>query len=231
MFRTVSVLCAGASHTAKCLLCPAGSAQEPIGAPAACSAGQTDLVLCYIDSSGYLADVQYSNTMRNTPVSACGTQQWQLESSQLQSIQLSGSDSILRFRACGDAGGLRGLVFRTSLGAELSCGSPQGSSSCRSFSSRSTYPLRGFSATCANLNPGQHTLRNQGLVTRVSSIKAACWTPARQTAAQGEQGGALVQYGHTGSLLHAARPCGCAAAVCQQQGDIAEGSRLQSCWT
>jgi hypothetical protein len=168
--------------------------------------------------------------MRNTPVSACGTQQWQLESAQLQTIQLSGSDSILRFRACGDPGGLRGLVFRTSLGAELSCGSPQGSSSCRSFSSRSTYPLRGFSATCENLNPGQHKHRGQGLVTRVSSIKAACWTPARQTAAQGEQGGAQGSAGvrHVGSLLHAARPCGCAGSVCQQQRGVAQDSSLSS---
>jgi hypothetical protein len=131
-------------------------------------------VLCYIDSLGYLADVQYSNTMRNTPVSACGSQQWQLESVQLQTIQLSGSDSILRFRACGDTGGLRGLVFRTSLGAEMSCGSPEGSISCRSFSSCSTYPLRGFSATCKNFNPGQHKHGGWGLVTRVSNIKAAC---------------------------------------------------------
>lgn len=171
------------------------AAQEPIGAPAACSAGHTFSVVCFIDSSGYLADVQFSNTQRNTPVSACGSQQRQLDNSRPEVIEISSSDTFLRMRACGDAGGLRGLEFKTALGEVLSCGRPQ-VGSCRVFSSRSTYPLRGFQATCENLNPGNRH-RGQSVVTRVSSIKAACWTPARQPApgvcppGQGVQGGGL----------------------------------------
>lgn len=180
--------CLALQHLQHCRCCCAAvatgaAAQEPIGAPAACSAGHTYRVVCFIDSSGYLADVQFSNTQRNTPVSACGTQAWQLDGSRAEVMELSDSDTFLRMRACGDAGGLRGLEFRTALGTQLSCGRPQ-ADSCRVFSSRSTYPLRGFQATCENLNPGNRH-RDQSLVTRVSSIKAACWTPARRPAAGG----------------------------------------------
>jgi hypothetical protein len=108
-----------------------------------------------------------------------------LDGSRPEVIEISSADTFLRMRACGDAGGLRGLEFRTSLGEVLSCGRPQ-AGSCRVFSSRSTYPLRGFQATCENLNPGNRH-RGQSLVTRVSSIKAACWTPARQPAPGGAQ--------------------------------------------
>lgn len=156
----------------------AGSAQGPIGPPAACGSGKTYRVFCFIDSWGYLADVQFSNTIRTTPVSLCGTPQgWQLQHMQQQVLELSAADSFVYFRACGDSGGLRELVFHTALGAELGCGSP-GSGGCRFFSSRSTYPLRGFQATCVDTTP-KH--RHEGMsLTRVSSITGACWSPQRQ---------------------------------------------------
>jgi hypothetical protein len=104
---------------------------------------------CFIDSAGYIADVQYSTTVRNTPVSLCNANDWQLQAAQRESFELSPSDYFVSFKACSStSGGLRGLAFLTSLGAELTCGSLTGSS-------RSTYPLRGMQAACQT--SGRHT--------------------------------------------------------------------------
>jgi hypothetical protein len=138
--------------------------------------------------------VQYSTTVRNTPVSLCNAQNWQLQAAQLQAYELSPSDYFVSFRACSStSGGLRGLAFVTSLGAELTCGSLTGSS-CRRFSSRSTYPLRGMQAACQT-----HSTAGQGrgdgaltVATRVSSITAACWVPRRQPRSPGGQAHVLL---------------------------------------
>jgi hypothetical protein len=170
--------------------CPAGlAALEPIGAAAACSEGHVYGLSCFIDSAGYIADVQYSTTVRNTPVSLCNAQDWQLQAAQLQAYELSPSDYFVSFRACSStSGGLRGLAFLTSLGAELTCGSLTGSS-CRRFSSRSTYPLRGMQAACqthSTAGPARGDAE-PAVSTRVSSITAACWVPKRSPSSQGGQ--------------------------------------------
>lgn len=165
-----------------CLLLCAGDAQEPIGAPSTCSAGKTYRVLCFIDSQDYIAEVQYSNTQRNTPVSLCNTPESQLQGMQQQLVELGTSDWIVAFDACQGSSGLRGLVFFTALGLRLSCGSKGGS--CSGFSSRSTYPLRGFEGSCAAVHSRK---KHQGTgLTRVASITAACWTPERQRVSRGE---------------------------------------------
>jgi hypothetical protein len=203
----------------------AGNAQEPIGSSSACSAGNTDRVMCYVDNQGYLADVHLSNTLRTTPVSLCGTPEWQLQDTQLQIIQISASDSFLRFRACTDSGGLRGLVFKTALDAELSCGTV--TSSCRVFSSRSTYPLRGLSGTCqsmGSLRAQPHKQQQQQRphhqqqqqqqrrwgpgVTRVTNITAACWTPQRSAS----QSGVTVAHSCLRMLQYSVS-CGCRGSV------------------
>ena len=149
--------------------------------------------------------MQYSTTVRNTPVSICNAQDWQLQAAQLQSYELSASDYIVSFRACSStSGGLRGLAFMTSLGAELTCGSLTGSS-CRSFSSRSTYPLRGMQAACQTHSTAGRAGGDAALAvaTRVSSITAACWTYRRSPRSQGGQ--ALVLLACAASLLCCAR--------------------------
>jgi hypothetical protein len=156
--------------------------------------------MCYIDSHGYLADVHFSNTLRTTPVSLCSTPERQLQDTQLQIVQISGSDSFLRFKSCTDSRGLRGLVFKTALNAELTCGTV--TSSCRVFSSRSNYPLRGLQGICQNtgsLRPQPHKQQQQQRshhqqqqqhswgpgANRVTNITAACWTPQRSASQSG----------------------------------------------
>jgi hypothetical protein len=136
--------------------------------------------------------VQYSTTVRNTPVSLCNAQDWQLQAAQRESFELSASDYFISFRACSStSGGLQRLAFLTSLGAELTCGSLTGSS-CRSFSSRSTYPLRGMQAACKTHSTGQGRGDTElAVATRVSSITAACWVPRRQPRSPGRQANVL----------------------------------------
>lgn len=130
-------------------------------------------MLCFIDSLGYIAEVQYSNTLRITPTALCDSP---LQGTQAQLIELSASDSFVGFRACTDAGGLRGLSFTTALGGQLSCGMQGGS--CKAFSSRSTYPLRGLQGSCAG--PSSRQKQPLRMLPRVVGITAACWTPQQQ---------------------------------------------------
>lgn len=147
--------------------------------------------MCFTDSLGYIAEVQYSNTLRITPTALCDSP---LQDTQAQVLELSASDSFVGFRACTDAGGLRGLSFTTALGGQLSCGLPGGS--CKAFSSHSTYPLRGFQGSCAGPSSRQkHAFR---MLPRVVGITAACWTPQPQQQRLGK-GIVLRQTVQTGS--------------------------------
>lgn len=162
------------------------AAQQPIGPPAACGAGKTVKIVCYMDDWNYVAEVQLINSERVTPAYICGSQQLQLQRAQAEVLEPSASDHFVWFQACTDMEGLRGMVFRTALGAELSCG--VSGSNCRRFTSRSTYPLRGFQGTCDRLNHGhQHALDSSSSSrTRVTSITAACWAVQRQSPTQRE---------------------------------------------
>jgi hypothetical protein len=164
----------------------AGSAQGPIGTISGCAAGTTYRVSCYTDENGYISDMQFSNTLRTTPVSLCGTPDWQLQDTQLQILELSASDTILRLKACTDSDGLRGLLFMTALGAELSCGTI--TSSCSVFSSRSNYPLRGFQGSCQSMGPSGWQLRgwSKQPSTRVTSVTGASWVYQQTASRQGK---------------------------------------------
>jgi hypothetical protein len=122
-------------------------APGPIGAPTACSAGKTYRVTCFIGPGGYLADVRYRNSLRTTDVSLCNAPQQQLaRAARPLVLEISAADAFVRVKACQDSYGVRGLLFVTQLGAQLSCGALEGH--CVPFSSRSVYPLRGLLAAC-----------------------------------------------------------------------------------
>lgn len=179
-----------------CSACAQGP--SPVGAPPACSPGKTFRVTCFLGPSGYLVDVVYLNSARGTEVALCNAPQPQLEAASADSVEISAADAIVALRACQDSGGVRGLVFTTQLGEQLSCGAP-GGHHCVPFSSRSVYPLRGLLAACgpAGRQHGSHAAHPrphyeaaaplpgeaaaqqpwENDFTRVLSITSACWVP------------------------------------------------------
>jgi len=128
--------------------------------------------------SGYLADVVYRNTIPPTDIAICNAPEQQLQQSQVSVVELSASDSIISMRVCQDSQGVRGIAVLTSLGARLQCGAV--GKHCSVYSSRGTYPLGGFSGSCAAVQ-----LDSSGQkYTQVTRIFGTCWntkSPAPST--------------------------------------------------
>jgi hypothetical protein len=165
-------------------------------------------VTCFTGPGGYLVDILFQNSQRTTDVSVCGTPQAQLDQAAADTVELSAADAIVSFEACQDDGGVRGLVFTTQLGRQLSCGTTGGQ--CTRFSSRSVYPLRGLLARCdtaaasraghshagpakrphyaaSAAQPGDSAAQAWANgFTRVLSITSACWVPELPARAGGE---------------------------------------------
>lgn len=147
--------------------------QDPVGWYTECGPGTTFRVQCYFGPSGYLADVVYRNTIPPTDIAVCNAPQQQLQQSRMVQLELSASDRFLRMLVCQDSVGVYGLAFDTKLGERLKCGVL--AHKCTSYSSRSTFPLGGFTGSCAAAGQGHHG----PMFTTVTSIFGACWNTQR----------------------------------------------------
>jgi hypothetical protein len=123
------------------------AAQDPVGSYSECGPGRTYRIQCYVSSSGYLTDVVYRNTVPPTDIAVCNAPQQQLQESVMTQLEISASDSFIRMHVFEDDWGVRGIAMDTQLGERLQCGSTAGERTV--YSSRSTYPLGGFTGSCA----------------------------------------------------------------------------------
>jgi hypothetical protein len=126
---------------------PVAAAQDPVGAYSECGPGRTYRIQCYVGPSGYLTDVVYRNTVPPTDIAICNAPQQQLQQSVMTQLEISASDSFIRMLVFEDDWGVRGIALNTLLGERLECGSTAGKPTA--YSSRSIYPLGGFTGSCA----------------------------------------------------------------------------------
>ncbi|WIA36838.1 hypothetical protein OEZ86_008092 [Tetradesmus obliquus] len=134
-----------------------------VSAQGLCLPGALSYIGCHIDRQGYLADVSYYSSSAEEQLAVCGSSTQQLSAAQLTALVRSVGEVIISLQVCGDAAGVRGLVFETSLSQTYSCG--QTSGSCSRLAGDGAAALTGFSAVCGSV----------GTSLRVQGINSPCW--------------------------------------------------------
>lgn len=141
------------------------SLSSPAAAGQSCLPGAVSYVGCYIDKQRYISDVTYYNDNPAQGSRLCGSTTQQLDSTPLRKLYKSIGEVITSIRVCSDGVGATGLVFGTSLGQSLECGSTS-SSSCRVVSGGgASGALAGFTGTCSSA----------GSLNRLQDITSPCW--------------------------------------------------------
>jgi hypothetical protein len=106
--------------------------------------------------------VAYYSRSSEEELTVCGSSTQQLSAAQLTTVVKSVGEVITSMQVCSDVGGVRGLVFSTSLDQTYSCG--QTSGSCSRLAGDDA-ALTGFAAACGSV----------GMLLRVQGIASPCW--------------------------------------------------------